>query len=319
MVHSLGIFHVSIFTCWHFARVDLLSGCKDESVAEQQLKPAPIVLVQKVAFETSDSQQTFSATVKARVVSDQAFRVSGKVIKRLVNVGDLVSVGAPLAQIDTSDFELQLTQAAAEMQAAQQSLDQQIIQTKRVEKLAQDGWVAQAALDQQHVANDEAQARLDKAKQSRSLAQNAIEYGLLKSDSEGVVTDTSIEPGQVVAAGEKAISIARNGALEAQVAIPEFVVARISEMNASFSTWNDPTKIYPAKLRELSPAADPATRTFAARFTISSPDDALKLGMSGTAALECKVTGPCTGSIGCDFRSGEGAGSLACRQGNRQD
>src|SRR4051812_24547290 len=109
----------------------LLAGCKDETVAEVQ-KPAPIVLVQKVAFETSASHQAFSATIKARVVSDQAFRISGKVITRLVSVGDVVSLGTPLAEIDTSDYKLQLTQSQAELQAAKLSLEQQIIQTKRV-------------------------------------------------------------------------------------------------------------------------------------------------------------------------------------------
>ncbi len=286
----------------------LLSGCKEESVADQKAKPAPIVLVQKVAFETSDSEQTFSATVKARVVSDQAFRVTGKVVNRLVSVGDVVSVGSPLAEIDTSDFKLQLTQASAEVQAAQQSLDQQLIQTKRVEKLAKDGWAAQASLDQQHVANDEAQARLDKAKQSQSLAENAIEYGLLKSDSDGVVTDTAIEPGQVIAAGQKAISIARNTVLEAQVAIPESVVSRIAAMDASFTTWNDPTKVYPAKLRELSPAADSASRTFAARFTISSPDEALKLGMSGQLHLSSKSQALAKVPMAAIFDQGKGPG-----------
>jgi RND family efflux transporter MFP subunit len=285
----------------------LLWGCKDEKAAEVQ-KPAPIVLVQKVAFEAGESEQIFSATVKARVVSEQAFRISGKVITRLVSVGDVVSVGTPLAEIDTGDFKLQLTQASAELQAAQQSLDQQVIQTKRVEKLAKDGWAAQTALDQQHVANDEAQARLDKAKQSQSLAQNAIEYGLLKSDSDGVVTDTGIEPGQVIAAGQKAISIARNAVLEAQVAIPESVVTQIATMDASFTTWNDPAKIYSAKLRELSPAADSATRTFAARFTISSSDDALKLGMSGQLHLRAKSQALAKVPMAAIFNQGQGPG-----------
>ena len=286
----------------------LLSGCKEEKKAAEVQKPAPIVLVQKVAFETSESEQAFSATVKARVVSDQAFRVSGKVIRRLVNIGDVVSVGTPLAEIDTNDFQLQLTQTSAELQAAQQALDQQVIQTRRIETLARGGWVAQAALDQQHVANDEALARLDKAKQSKSLAENTIEYGLLKSDSDGVVTDTSIEPGQVVAAGQKAISIARNAVLEAQVAIPESVVSRIGAMDASFTTWDNPTKIYPAKLRELSPAADSATRTFAARFTISSPDNALKLGMSGQVRLSAKTQAIAKVPMAAIFDEGQGPG-----------
>jgi RND family efflux transporter MFP subunit len=286
----------------------LLVGCKDSKMAEEQPKPAPIVLVQKVTFEERDAVQAYAATVKARVVSDQAFRVSGKVVRRLVSVGDVVSVGTPLAEVDTADLKLQLSQALAEVQAAQQSLDQQISQTKRVEKLAKDGWAAQSALDQQHVANDEAQARFDKAKQNQSLAQNAIDYALLKSDSNGVVTDTAIEPGQVVSAGQRAISIARNDDLEAQVAIPESALSRLSDMEASFTIWNDPNKSYVAKLRELSPVADPATRTFAARFTIESPDDALKLGMSGQLHLSAKSQALANVPLAAIFDQGQGPG-----------
>ncbi len=286
----------------------LLSGCKDEKAAEQQPKPAPIVLVQKVDFQTHASEQSYSATVKARVVSDQAFRVPGKVTKRLVNVGDTVSVGTPLAEIDNTDFKLQLQQASAEVQAAQQSLDQQIIQTKRVEKLTKEGWSTQATLDQQHVANDEAQARLDKAKQAQSLAQNAIAYGQLQSDSDGVVTETAVEPGQVVAAGQRAISIARDGALEAQVAIPESAISSVANMDASFTTWNEPGKKYPAKLRELSPVADPATRTFAARFTIDAPQGSLKLGMSGELRLASKSQALANVPLAAIFDQGKGPG-----------
>lgn len=286
----------------------LLVGCKDSKVVEEQPKPAPIVLVQKVAFEKRNSTQAYAATVKARVVSDQAFRVPGKVVNRLVSVGDVVSVGMPLAEIDSSDLKLQLSQATAEMLAAQQSLDQQLVQTKRFEKLAKDGWAAQATLDQQHVARDEAQARFDRAKQSQALVQNAIDYALLKSDSDGVVTETAIEPGQVVAAGQKAISIARNGDLEAQVAIPESAMSSIADMEASFTIWNDPNKRYAAKLRELSPVADPATRTFAARFTIQSPDEALKLGMSGQLHLDTKSQALANVPLAAIFDQGKGPG-----------
>jgi RND family efflux transporter MFP subunit len=286
----------------------VLTGCKDTKEAAEHPKPAPIVFVQKVAFKANANEQAYSATVKARVVSDQAFRVSGKVVKRLVSVGDVVMIGMPLAEIDTSDFKLQLQQASAEVQAAQQALYQQEIQTKRFEKLAKDGWVAQAALDQQHVANDEAQARLDKAKQAQSLTQNSINYSLLRSDSNGVVTETAVEPGQVVAAGQKAISIARNDVLEALVAIPESVVSKVTVMDASFATWNDPAKRYEAKLRELSPAADPATRTFAARFTIEAPDGALKLGMSGELKLESKSQALANVPLAAILDQGKGPG-----------
>ena len=264
----------------------LLAACGEEKREEQTPKILPVVLVRKIVFEETQLRQTYSATVMARIVSDQAFRISGKVVRRLVNIGDIVSIGTPLAEVDTSDLKLQLQQYSAEVTAAQKAFDQQITQTKRLEKLAKTGIASVATLDLQLVAKDEAQARLDRAQQALSLAQNTIEYAVLKADSDGVVTDTAVEAGQVIAVGQKAFSIADNRELEALVSIPESAVSGIAQSNASFSTWNDPERKYAVKLRELSPIADPATRTFAARFAIPLANQDLKLGMSGELNLK---------------------------------
>jgi RND family efflux transporter MFP subunit len=257
-----------------------LAGCEDKPTNTAQEKTPPAVLVQKITFTESAVEQTLAATIRSRVVSDHAFRISGKVMRRLVNVGDRVKAGAPLAEIDSSDLKLQQQQAEAEFSAAKKALSQQTTEQSRVARLAKRGWAAAAALDKQNVAADEAQARLDRAEQAVSLARNAIVYTMLIADADGVVTDTAVEPGQFTAAGQKAISIANVGELEALAAIPESQVTEIATGRATLNIWSDASRRYPLKLRELSPIADPATRTFAARFTINSPDNRLRLGMS---------------------------------------
>ena len=262
-----------------------LAACGEDKKAEIKTPTPPTVLVQKVAFVAGSHDQTFSATIQPRIVSDHAFRVTGKVVQRFVNVGDKVTQGEALAELDSGDLKLQLSQAEAEMGAAGKALKQQSTEQARVAKLTAQGWDAPAALEKQNVVVDEAKARLDKAKQSVELAQNTIGYAILKSNSDGVVTETSIEAGQVAAAGQKVISVAKDGEIEALVAIPENIVADLANAEVNLSIWSDPSVHYSAKLRELAPQADAATRTFAAKYSIEQPDQKLKLGMSAQLHL----------------------------------
>jgi RND family efflux transporter MFP subunit len=285
-----------------------LAGCDDGQAEKQAAKEPPAVLVQKIAFRSAASEQTFPATIRPRVTSDHAFRVSGKVTKRLVDVGDRVKAGTALAELDSADLVLQLSQAEAEVTAARKSLTQQSAERLRIEKLASKGWAAAATRDKQRVAVDEAEARLAKAAQNVALARNAITYSILKADSDGVVTETLLEPGQFAVAGQKAIAIARDGNMEALVAIPETLATSISKGNAQLSVWSDPSKRYDLKLRELSPLADAATRTFAARFSVINPDESLRLGMSAELHFGLNQNSSAQVPLSAIFDQGKGPG-----------
>src|SRR5262249_4435657 len=101
----------------------------------------------------------------------------------------------------------------------------------------------------------------------------------------GVVTATLVEPGQVVASGQAAIRVARLAEKEVAVAIPETLLARARSGEARVAVWSRPNKRYVAKLRELAPSADPATRTYMAKFTIADADEDVALGMTATLTL----------------------------------
>jgi RND family efflux transporter MFP subunit len=285
-----------------------LAACSEDKAAEIKEKPTPTVLVQKVAFASAVRERSYSATIRPRIVSDHAFRVTGKVVKRLVDVGDRVRAGQKLAELDSADLKLQLTQAEAEVTAAGNALKQQTIESGRIEKLARKGWAASSTLDKQRVAMDEAQARLDKAKQAADLARNSIAYTALAAYTDGVVTETSIEPGQVAEQGQKAISIARDGEMEALVSIPEADAALLAKSEASLSIWSDASKRYPVKLRELSPLADAASRTFAARFAIMNADADLRLGMSAELHLKSDGARAATIPLSAVLDQGKGPG-----------
>src|SRR5438128_9540854 len=175
------------------------------------------------------------------------FRVPGKVAKRLVEVGQTVDVGQPLATLDEVDLKLQAEQADAELHAATGVLAQAAAAEQRAKDLRAKGWTTDAQMDQAKAAADEARARLNRAQRSVELTNNSLSYATLVADAPGVVTATLIEPGQVVATGQTAVRVARLAEKEVVVAIPETLLASARSGEAQVSIWSDPDKLYVAK------------------------------------------------------------------------
>jgi RND family efflux transporter MFP subunit len=265
-----------------------LAGCND-SVA-QKAEPTRPVLVATAHYEAESPERSFVGTIRPRIEADMGFRVPGKVAKRLVEVGESVDIGQPLATLDEIDLKLQAEQADAELHAATGVLAQAAAAETRAKDLRVKGWTTDAQLDQAKAAADEARARLNRAERSVDLTKNSLSYATLLADSRGVVTATLIEPGQVVASGQTAIRVARFGEKEAVVAIPETLLGRAKEGTATVTLWSEPGKTYAAKLREVAPSADPATRTYLAKFSLPGADDRVSLGMTATLTLADPAT-----------------------------
>jgi len=265
-----------------------LAGCNDK-VAEKAVPSRP-VLIATAHYGAESPERSFVGTIKPRIEADMGFRVPGKVAKRLVEVGQTVDVGQPLATLDEVDLKLQAEQADAEFHAATGVLAQAAAAETRAKDLRAKGWTTDAQLDQAKAAADEARARLNRAERSVDLTKNSLSYATLLADSRGVVTATLIEPGQVVASGQTAIRVARFGEKEAVVAIPETLVGRAKEGTATVTLWSEPDKKYAAKLREIAPSADPATRTYLAKFSLPGADDRVSLGMTATLTLADAAT-----------------------------
>jgi RND family efflux transporter MFP subunit len=261
----------------------ILAGC------EANTAPAPKVerpvKVQRVAFQDSDTKREFVGVVRARYETDVGFRVAGKIVTRVVNVGDRVRVGDIVAKLDPADLKLQVESAEAELAAAASNLAQASADFERYSKLKANGWASIADFDRKKAASDEAQGRLDRARRALDLARNQLTYSDLKADAEGVITATLAEPGQVVAIGQPVARLAHKGEKEALVSLPEGFLAEARKAKAAVRLWADRDRSFAAHLRELSPQADPATRTYAARFTIDDADDAVAFGMTATVAL----------------------------------
>ncbi|MBA5777733.1 efflux RND transporter periplasmic adaptor subunit [Stappia sp. F7233] len=269
----------------------LLAACQPNAAenAEEGAQgslPAPrIVWAEQVKSSQGLDLSSFTGTIEARIDQPLAFRVGGKLAERLVDVGDRVSRGDVVARLDANDYSHALRAAAAEMRAAEAEAERTAADLERASELREKGHASQAGFEAAKAAASAASEALEAARERRALAENELAYAELKADADGVVTAVSAEPGQVVAAGQSIVALARDGDREAEIAIPESRLAGLKGAKAHVTLWALPGEEFDASLRELAPGADPAARTFRARFRIDDPKKLAKLGMTATVHL----------------------------------
>ena len=262
----------------------LLASCQAETAPAPQIER--LVQVQRVSLESGSTAREFVGVVRARHETDLAFRVGGKIVARVVNVGDRVQAGDVIARLDPQDLKLQVESAQAELAAATSNRSQATADLERYTTLKERGYAPIAQFDLKKAANDEAEGRLARAQRSLELARNQFDYAELKADADGVITATLAEAGQVVAIGQAVARLAHRGEKEAVIALPETWLEEARQAKATMRLWSNGDHRFQAKLRELSPQADAATRTYAARFTILDAADGIAFGMTATVALE---------------------------------
>ena len=272
------------------AMVVVLAGC--EANTAPAIKADRPVQVQRVAFETGRATRDFVGVVRARYETDLGFRVAGKIVTRVVNVGERVRAGDVVARLDPKDLRLQVESAEAELAAATSNLAQAASDLERYTALKQRGYASIADFDRKKATKDEAEGRLERARRALDLARNQLDYADLKVEADGVITATMAEAGQVVAVGQAVARLAHRGDKEAVVALPETWLGDAGKSIASVRLWSDRDRSFPARLRELSPQADAGTRTYAARFTIQDADETVALGMTATVALARMADAP---------------------------
>ncbi len=266
------------------ALVGVCAGCgeKPPAVAEPRL-----VNVVHAVVGGSRSDVGYSGEVRARYETSLSFRLPGKIVARNVEVGGQVKKGDVLARLDPEDQQLNTRGAQSQLAAAKSQYEQSKAELERYTDLYNKEFISKAEFDRRQNEYNVAKARLDQAQAQLAVTRNQTGYTELAADHAGVVTAIPIEVGQVVAAGQTVMKLARTDDREVAISIPE---NRLTEMSAArkieISLWADPSRIYAGKLREVSPSADPVTRTYAAKISVLNADPGMKLGMTANVYLK---------------------------------
>lgn len=236
-------------------------------------------------FGAAGAKQAFTGTVQPRYQTSVAFRVAGKISERKVEAGQRVKKGDVLFRLDSEDIELQLRVAEAEHLSAQSLLKQSTAEEVRLLQLRTTGSVSQSDYELGLANRDVAKARVDAAKRRLELATNQQTYCELIADSDGLVTSLQAEAGQVVNVGQAVLQLMQTDELEAKVSLPENLVADVKKLRATATFWSKAGLELQAELRELSPMADPISRTFDARFKLVDSARDLAIGMTVSILL----------------------------------
>jgi RND family efflux transporter MFP subunit len=212
--------------------------------------------------------------------------VGGKIVERLVEVGTSVRAGQPVARLDPADLGLAVASAKAQVASLQAERDLAAAELKRYSNLRDKNFISQAEYERRASAMATADARLDAVRAQLNQAANQAAYATLAADTSGIITAIEAEAGQVVTPGQTVARLARPGEKEIAIAVPEAqrdLVESGKDFTISLSAV--PGREWKGRLRELSPAADPATRTYAARITVIQAGDEIDLGMSARVSI----------------------------------
>jgi RND family efflux transporter MFP subunit len=283
-----------------------VAACHNATASIDPRTQTPLVRVATVQT-SAQAERSFTGIVAARVQSDLGFRVPGKVLERLVDTGQTVKRGQALMRIDPSDLRL-ATRAHEEAVAAATARARQTADDEaRYRDLVPTGAVSASAYDKVKAAAESARAELNAATAQADVARNETGYAVLVSDADGVVVETLAEPGQVVAAGQVVVRVARAGRREAVIQLPETLRPAIGSTGRANLYGNGLAG--PAKLRQLSDAANPHTRTFEARYVLEGHLADAPLGSTISIDIPNGQSTPALQvPIGAIFDAGKGPG-----------
>ncbi|OGU23411.1 MAG: efflux transporter periplasmic adaptor subunit [Hydrogenophilales bacterium RIFOXYD1_FULL_62_11] len=264
----------------------LLSACGQDAPSSPPVDSRS-VRAEQVGLQGAHSSTRYSGEVRARHETDLAFRVTGRVQARWVEVGTQVKAGQLIATLDPADYALAATAAQAQWVAAEAEarLAQQDLQ--RYTALRAQNFISQAELDRRQSVSEATQARARQLRAEATRQGNQQAYTRLTAPYAGVVTATLAETGQVVAAGQPVAQLAKTGEREVRINVPENALDALrAARTLKVRLWSEPDRAYAGRLRELSPMADAASRTYSARVSIAEADAAVKLGMTATVEVD---------------------------------
>ncbi|WP_026145331.1 efflux RND transporter periplasmic adaptor subunit [Pseudomonas asplenii] len=260
-----------------------LVGCDHEETVQVTVRPAMVVQPQ-LSAQATDS---YPGEVRARFEPELAFRIAGKVARRLVEEGQRVKANQPLAELDPQDVRLQLEATRAQVAAAEANLNLVRSERDRYKTLLERQMVSRSQYDNAENAYRAGEARLKQIRAEFDVSSNQAGYAVLRAPQDGVIARRQVEVGQVVAAGQTVFTLAADGEREVLISFPEQAFGRFRVgQDVAVELWSQPDQRFSGHIRELSPAADPKSRTFAARIAFSAGKVPAELGQSARVFVQ---------------------------------
>ncbi len=263
-----------------------VSACED---AREPL-PEPVRPVRVIAVAEHGVPETtsLSGEIQAEEEVNLAFRISGRMIERPINVGDAVDTGQLVARLESTTQVQAVHAARADLAAAMGELARTTADYERQRSLLASGFTTRVRYDDALQAMQVAQSWVDSAEARLAIAEEELSFTTLNADAPGVVTERGAEPGEVVAAGQMIVQVAREGGRDAVFDVPERLkraVPRNPEITVALAT--DPSLTALGRVREIAPRADPVTRTFEVKVGLTDPPREMRLGSTviGTVQL----------------------------------
>ncbi|MDQ0622941.1 efflux RND transporter periplasmic adaptor subunit [Paraburkholderia graminis] len=269
------------------AGVVALSACSKKEAAAPE--PRPVVAVAVHADGNAAPVASLPGEVQARYSTPLSFRVGGKIVERRVRLGDVVKSGQIVARLDPADAQKNAASAQAQLAAAEHSYQYAKQQLDRDRAQAKENLIAPAQLEQTTNAYASAAAQRDQAAQQAALSKDQLQYTTLAADHAGVITAEQADTGQNVSAGQAVYNLAWSGELDVVCDVPESALAGLAVgQTANVTLGALPGRKFTARVRELSPAADPQSRTYRAKLTLDNPGPDVRLGMTADIALSAR-------------------------------
>lgn len=290
---------------WMFAALATLAGCGSDAAAPEAARP--VLVVQPGGG--SAAVEAYAGEIRAREESPLSFRIAGNLVRREVDMGERVKRGQVLAVLDPGDVQAQAQSAQAQLAAAEAEMTRSRGDMQRYSQLVGEQLVSRSNYDAQVAAYKAAEGQARAARAQLDVARNQEAYSQLRAPRDGVIASREAEAGQVVAAGQTVFTLAADGGREVLIALPENRIREYAVgQPVQVELWSTPGQLLPGSIREISPAADPQTRTYTARVNL--PGDAaaaVELGQSARVyAAAAGVAAPLSVPLAAVQRGGDG-------------
>jgi RND family efflux transporter MFP subunit len=261
----------------------LVSCNKKTELAAPEIRPVRTVVA---ASTESGEAVVLTGHVAAETEASLGFRIGGRVIQRLVNVGDHVETGQDLAKLDPQDEVNALRSVEAALAAARAGLTLSRDTFERQRQLLAGGHVSRAVFDQAQKELQTAQANVDDAEARLTNQALRVSWTILQADAPGTVSSIGAEPGEVVQPGQLIVRLARHDGRDAVFDVPARLLREApSSAEISVRLADDPSIVATGRVREVATQADPATRTFEVKVGLTDPPAEMRLGSTVTGTL----------------------------------